>query len=168
MISHLISSPLDAAGSISWTGEKIFPSPIASGLLVGILFAFEKLYALLPPPVSPALTSNLTSPFEPTWNCCSRLPKKQKSKGKACGESQASSMLVFTEFESPLKEKGGTKGISFTLYVFVSPSSKKSAFNWADVSQIIEKLSPALTYGLPGVDAPTITCTSAVFDTQSL
>ena len=114
-ISHLISSAFEAAGSISWTGENILPSPIASGLFVGILLALEKLYALLPAPVSLGSTSNLTSPFDPTWNCCSRLPKKQKSNGRAWGLSHASSIFVFTEFDNPLKGKGGTKGISTIL-----------------------------------------------------
>ena len=168
IISHLISSALDAAGSISCTGENILPSPIASGLLVGILFALEKLYALLPEPVSLEFTSNRTRPFDPTWNCCSRFPKKQKSNGRAWGLSHASSIFVFTEFDNPLKGKGGTKGISTILYVFVSPICKKSALNEIFVSQTIEKSSPALTYGFPGVVAPTMTWISEVLDEQSL
>ena len=142
MISHLISSPSDDAGLISWTGEKIFPSPIASGLLVGMLSPFVKDHPLV---ASPALTSNLTNPFDPTWNCCSRFPKKQKSKGRSRGESQASSILVFTEFDKPWKGKGGTKAISLTSYKSVSPISKKSALNStvSGHSSIIS--SPALT-----------------------
>ena len=80
-------------------------------MLVGILSLFENCQALV---ASPALTSNLTNPFDPTWNCCSKFPKKQKSKGNAWGESQASSIFVFTEFDSPWNGKGGTKAISLT------------------------------------------------------
>ena len=145
IISHLISSPLDAAGSISWTGEKIFPSPIESGLFVGILSEFENPHALLPLPTSEAFISNLTNPFEPTWNCCSKLPKKQKSNGRAWGESQASSIFVFTEFDKPWNGNGGTNAISLTSYKSVSPISKKSAFSCTSSGHSNEKSSPALT-----------------------
>ena len=65
--------------------------------------------------MSLASTSNLISPLEPTWNCCSRFPKKQKSKGKFWGLSQASSILVFRELDKPLNGNGGTKGISWKV-----------------------------------------------------
>ena len=127
---------------MSWTGEKIFPSPIASGLFVGMLSPLEKAHPLVE---SPALTSNLTNPFDPTWNCCSRFPKKQKSKGKAWGESHASSIFVFTEFDKPWKGKGGTKAISTTSYKSVSPISKKSALNWTNSGHSRFISLPALT-----------------------
>ena len=107
-----------------------------------MLSPLENAHALV---ASPALTSNLTNPFEPTWNSCSKFPKKQKSKGKSWGESHASSMFVLTEFDKPWNGKGGTKAISLTSYKFVSPISKKSALNCTVSGHSKVKSSPALT-----------------------
>ena len=111
IISHAISSPAEAAGSISCTGVNIFPSPKAGLLLFGNVSLLK--FQLLE--VSLGSTSKRIKPFDPTWNWVSILSKKQKSKGKSSTSSHASSIFVFTELVKPSNGKGGTNAISVTV-----------------------------------------------------
>ena len=77
--------------------------------------------------------------------------------GKFSTGSQISSLFIFILFANPEKGKGGTKGIDSISYSVVLPISKYSAKREAEFSQSNTISSPASTYGLPGIDAPTTT-----------